>query len=86
MSLDATLTLSISLASALLLALSAWQSSRKRPDSVRPRWTPWRFLIFVAGAILFLALIHLTTVLGLRPPTAASSLLDRSSLPPLAIG
>jgi hypothetical protein len=51
---------------AVLIALSAWQSSRPRKDSLNPRWIPWRFLIFVGGALVALGLAHASTLLGLN--------------------
>jgi hypothetical protein len=51
---------------ALLTALSAWQSSRPRKDSLNPRWIPWRFLILVGGAVFVLALVHASTLLGIN--------------------
>lgn len=43
----------------LLLAVSVWQVERPRKDTLRPRWIPWKVLIFIAGGgILYLG-IHL---------------------------
>lgn len=52
----------------LLLALSAWQSSRKRPDSLRPRLIPWRLLVLLSGAVILLAGVHLLSLAGLQRP------------------
>jgi hypothetical protein len=65
--MDLLVTLGALGAGALLLAVSAWQSGRKRPDSLRPRWTPWRFLVLLAGAIILLAGAHLLSLAGMRP-------------------
>jgi hypothetical protein len=51
---------------AVLAALSAWQSSRPRKDSLNPRWIPWRFLILVGGAVFALGLVHASTLLGIN--------------------
>jgi hypothetical protein len=66
MSLEWIITLAATGVGAVLMATSVWRTSRPRRDSLRARWVPWRFLILVSGAILFLALIHLVTLLGLR--------------------
>lgn len=58
-------------AGALMLVVAAWQSGRPRADSLRPRWTPWRFLVLVAGAVILLAGVHLLSLLGMQPNARA---------------
>lgn len=50
-------------AAGLLLAVSVWQVERPRRDALRPRWVPWKILIFVSGAVIFQLGIHLFALL-----------------------
>lgn len=61
-----TLTLSL-LAGALIVAIfSGWRGARPS-DFLRPRMIPWRFIMLLAGALVFLLVIHLGTLLGVTP-------------------
>jgi hypothetical protein len=51
---------------AALLAFSVWQSMRPRKDTLRARWISWRFMILVAGAAVFLCLVHMANLLGIN--------------------
>ena len=63
-----TLTLSL-LAGALLVGVfSGWRGARPS-DFLKPRMVPWRFIMLLAGALAFLLLIHLGTLLGVTPRT-----------------
>jgi hypothetical protein len=64
--MELTVTIAVAVFGAALAALSVWQASRPRKDSLNPRWIPWRFLILVGGAILALAVVHVSTLLGLN--------------------
>ncbi|MGH7028090.1 hypothetical protein [Brevundimonas sp.] len=64
MSLSLTLIL---LAAAMAVAVfSGWRGARPPDLSKGPRMAPWRFIMLVAGALSFLLLIHLASVLGGR--------------------
>ena len=43
-----------------------WRGARPS-DFLRPRMVPWRFIMLLAGALVFLLLIHLGTLLGVTP-------------------
>ncbi|WP_428151599.1 hypothetical protein [Brevundimonas sp.] len=61
-----TLTLSL-LAGALIVGgFAGWRGARPS-DFLRPRIVPWRFIMLMAGALGFLLLIHLGTLLGVTP-------------------
>ena len=61
-----TLTLSL-LAGALIVAgFAGWRGARPS-DFLRPRMVPWRFIMLLGGALAFLLLIHLGTLLGVTP-------------------
>lgn len=64
--MDWTLTLAAIIFGAALAGLSVWQTSRPRKDSLNPRWVPWRFLILAGGAVLALAMVHASTLLGIN--------------------
>ena len=63
MSLSLTLAL---LAAAVIVGVFAGWRGAKPSDFLRPRMVPWRFVMLLAGALAFLLLIHLGTLLGLR--------------------
>ena len=61
-----TLTLSL-LAGALIVGgFSGWMGARPS-DFLKPRMVPWRFIMLMAGALTFLLLIHLGTLLRVTP-------------------
>jgi hypothetical protein len=47
-----------------LLGLSIWQDARPKRDTIRTRWISWRFVMFIAAAVLLLALVHIANKLG----------------------
>lgn len=60
------LTLSL-LAGALLVAIfSGWRGARPN-DFLKPRMVPWRFIMLLAGALVFLLVIHLAALLRDAP-------------------
>jgi hypothetical protein len=61
-----TLTLSL-LAGALIVAVLAGWRGAQPSNFLRPRLIPWRFIMLLAGALVFLLLIHLGALLGLTP-------------------
>lgn len=63
-----TLTLSL-LAGALIVAVFAGWRGGRPSDFLKPRMVPWRFIMLLAGALAFLLIIHVGTLLGLRPET-----------------
>lgn len=58
-----TLTLSL-LAGALIVAVFAGWRGARPSDFLKPRMVPWRFIMLLAGALAFLLVIHLGTLLG----------------------
>ncbi|WP_309628565.1 hypothetical protein [Brevundimonas sp.] len=61
-----TLTLSL-LAGALIVGVFAGWRGARPSDFLKPRMVPWRFIMLLAGALAFLLLIHLGTLLGVTP-------------------
>ena len=61
-----TLTLLL-LAGALIVGVFAGWRGARPSDFLRPRMVPWRFIMLMAGALAFLLLIHLGTLLGVTP-------------------
>lgn len=52
----------------IVMVFSGWRGAQP-PDIVRgPRMAPWRFLMLMSGALAFLVLIHLVTLLGIARP------------------
>ena len=64
MSLDWIITLIAMAFGAGLMALAVWQSGRKRPDSLKVRWIPWRFVTLFIAAVMALGLVHIVNLLG----------------------
>ena len=63
-----TLTLSL-LAGALLVAgFAGWRGARPS-DFLKPRMVPWRFIMLLAGALAFLLMVHIGTLMGVTPRT-----------------
>ena len=63
-----TVTL-ILLAAALALTLFAGWRGARPPDLLRgPRMAPWRFLMLLGGALVFLLVIHLGALAGFHRP------------------
>jgi hypothetical protein len=61
-----TLTLML-LAGALIVGgFAGWRGARPS-DFLKPRMVPWRFVMLLAGALAFLLLIHVGTLLGVTP-------------------
>jgi hypothetical protein len=58
-----TLTLSL-LAGALVVAVFAGWRGARPSDFLKPRMVPWRFIMLLAGALVFLLVIHIGTLLG----------------------
>jgi hypothetical protein len=61
-----TLTLSL-LAGALIVAVFAGWRGARPSNFLKPRMVPWRFIMLLAGALVFLLAIHLGTLLGVQP-------------------
>ncbi len=61
-----TLTLAL-LAGALITAVfCGWRGARPS-NFLKPRMVPWRFIMLLAGALAFLLMIHVGTLLGVQP-------------------
>ena len=63
-----TLTLSLMIATAVLGGYAGWRGAQP-VNLARPRLVPWRFIMLLAGALVFLLLIHLGALLGVAPRT-----------------
>ena len=61
-----TLTLSLLAAALIVGGFAGWRGARPS-DFLRPRMVPWRFIMLLAGALAFLLMIHVGTLLGLTP-------------------
>ena len=61
-----TLTLSL-LAGALIVGVFAGWRGARPSDFLKPRMVPWRFIMLLAGALAFLLIVHLGTLLGVTP-------------------
>lgn len=61
-----TLTLSLLAAALIVAVFSGWRGARPS-DFLKPRMTPWRFIMLLAAALAFLLLIHVGTLLGVEP-------------------
>ena len=65
MSLTLTLWL---LAAALTVCICAGWRGARPSDFLRPRMVPWRFIMLLAGAMVFLLLVHLGALAGFTRP------------------
>ena len=63
-----TLTLSLLVGALIVAGFAGWRGARPS-DFLRPRMVPWRFIMLLAGALVFLLIIHLGTLLGVTPRT-----------------
>ena len=61
-----SLTLTLLAAASAVAVFSGWRGARPPDLTKGPRMVPWRFIMLVAGALTFLLLIHLASVLGGR--------------------
>ena len=62
--LEWILTLSGAVLGAGLLGLAVWQDARPKRDTIKTRWISWRFVMFLAAAVVLLALVHAANKLG----------------------
>lgn len=60
------LTLSLLAGAVSLCLFAGWRGARPS-DFHRPRIVPWRFIMLLAGALVFLLVIHVATLLGMSP-------------------
>jgi hypothetical protein len=61
-----TLTLSLLAGALIVAAFAGWRGARPS-NFLKPRMVPWRFIMLLAGALVFLLAIHLGTLLGVQP-------------------
>ena len=61
-----TLTLSLLAASLVVGGFAGWRGAQPS-NFLKPRMVPWRFIMLLAGALVFLLLIHLGALLGFAP-------------------
>lgn len=62
--MDMTLTLGLAAAALAVTVFAGWRGARQWDPSRGVRMAPWRFIMVMGGAALFLLLIHLGTLLG----------------------
>ena len=62
-----TLTLSLLAAALTICIFAGWRGARPS-DFLRPRMVPWRFIMLLAGAMVFLLLVHLGALAGFTRP------------------
>ncbi|OYW40955.1 MAG: hypothetical protein B7Z42_03025 [Brevundimonas sp. 12-68-7] len=60
--------LSLLAASLVVGGFAGWRGAQPS-DFFKPRMVPWRFIMLLAGALVFLLLIHLGALLGFAPRT-----------------
>jgi hypothetical protein len=60
-----TLTLSLIAAFLALTVFAGWRGARPSQPHIGVRMAPWRLIMLLSGAFLFLLLIHLAALLGL---------------------
>jgi hypothetical protein len=51
---------------AALTAFASWKSGRPRKDSVRGTWISWQLVTVLAGAALFMGVVHAVNLLGVH--------------------
>ena len=61
--MDMTTTLSVGGAALVFALFCAWRGARKPDPSKGPRLVPWRFMMLLSCAAVFLMLLHLVNVL-----------------------
>lgn len=63
-----TLTLSLLFAAAAVTLFAGWRGARAPDPRKGPRMAPWRFIMLLGAALIFLLLIHVATLLGAPRP------------------
>jgi len=58
-----TLTLWLLAGAVIVCGFAGWRGARPT-DFLRPRMVPWRFVMLLAGAVIFLLLVHLGALFG----------------------
>ncbi|KQY91067.1 hypothetical protein [Brevundimonas sp. Root1423] len=62
--MDMTLTLALTAAAIALAVFAGWRGSRPWDPRRGVRMTPWRLIMLLAGAGVFILVIHIGTLLG----------------------
>ena len=62
--MDMTLTLALARASIALVIFAGWRGALPWNPKGGVRMVPWRLIMLLAGAVVFVLLIHLGTLLG----------------------
>jgi hypothetical protein len=60
------ITITAIIIAAALTAYSSWKSGRPRKDSVRGSWVSWSLVTVLAGAALFMGIVHAVNLAGLH--------------------
>lgn len=63
-----TPTLILLAACLIVMVFAGWRGARPTDITRGPRMAPWRFLMLLSGALAFLVLIHVGTLMGLARP------------------
>ena len=58
------ITITAILATAVLTAFASWKTGRPRKDSVRGSWISWPLVTVLAGAALFMGIVHAVNLMG----------------------
>ncbi|HYC99243.1 hypothetical protein [Brevundimonas sp.] len=59
------LTLALTVAVLALAVFAGWRGSRPSQPHLGVRMIPWRLVMILAGAVVFLLLVHLAVLLGM---------------------
>jgi hypothetical protein len=62
--MDMTLTLALTGAAIALAIFAGWRGARPWDPRRGVRMMPWRLIMLLAGALVFILVIHLGTLLG----------------------
>jgi len=62
--MDMTLTLALTAAALAVTVFAGWRGARPWDPSQKVRMAPWRFIMVLGGAAVFVLLIHVGSLLG----------------------
>jgi hypothetical protein len=65
--MDISLTLMIAAGLLTVVVFAGWRGARPPNPHRGPRLMPWRFIMLVGAACILPLLVHLASLLGLRP-------------------
>lgn len=62
--MDMTLTLALTAVALAVTVFAGWRGARPWDPSQKVRMAPWRFIMVLGGAAVFVLLIHVGSLLG----------------------